>query len=504
VSDAAGILLPYQVRWVRDPAQVMIWEKSRRIGASYCDAYRAALHAADPVGGNTYYLGYNQDMTRGYIEDAATWARALHAGASEIGETVLPDGDRQIKMFELSIGAHHVRALTSSPRGIRGKGRPGDVVVIDEAAFHDELQELLKAALAVTTWGGQVRILSTHNGADNPFAALIDDVRAGRYDYSVHRTTLDDAIDDGLYRKIAAVTGAAWSEPAQADWRAALVRRYRPNEDEELFAIPRQGGGAYLPRALVEACMPPADESGPVLRYEGSAALNALPEPVRATWLSDWIEHELAPVVAGLDEHRRHVVGADIARTGDMTSIVLLELGADLRRTWRALVELRNVPYAQQRQVLHWMLARVPRFSGAAIDAGGVGAQLAEETADSFGFGRIQQIRFSQQIYREAFPRYRAGLEDRTTVLVRDDDVLDDHRAVELVRGVPMVPQGKTDRAGQRHGDSAIAGLLANMAADAPAGPLEWEPVARGAEIARGLGELRDELDPWADPRGLV
>jgi hypothetical protein len=46
--------------------------------------------------------------------------------------------------------------------------------------------------------------------------------------------------------------------------------------------------------------------------------------------------------------------------------------------------------------------------------------------------------------------------------------------------------------------------MLANMAADAPAGPLEWEPVARGAEIARGLGELRDELDPWADPRGLV
>jgi hypothetical protein len=42
----------------------------------------------------------------------------------------------------------------------------------------------------MTMWGGQIRIISTHDGADNPFAELINDVRAGRYDYSLHRVTL--------------------------------------------------------------------------------------------------------------------------------------------------------------------------------------------------------------------------------------------------------------------------------------------------------------------------
>ena len=37
--------------------------------------------------------------------------------------------------------------------------------MIDEAAFHDDLPELLKAALAFTMWGGVVRVISTHNGA---------------------------------------------------------------------------------------------------------------------------------------------------------------------------------------------------------------------------------------------------------------------------------------------------------------------------------------------------
>ena len=64
-------------------------------------------------------------------------------------------------------------------------------VVIDEAAFVDDLAELLKAAMALQMWGGSVSILSTRNGDDNPFNIMIGKVHSGEFEYSLHKTTAD-------------------------------------------------------------------------------------------------------------------------------------------------------------------------------------------------------------------------------------------------------------------------------------------------------------------------
>jgi phage FluMu gp28-like protein len=491
-----AILLPYQQRWSKDPAQVKLWEKSRRIGASYGEAADDVLHAAASTGGgNVYYISYNKDMTSTFVDDCAGWAKRFNSALGSIGESVFKrDDDRDIHVFDIEFASgHHIRTFSNNPRNLRSKGRPGDRVVIDEAAFVDDLEELLKAAMAVTMWGGEVRIMSTHNGDDNPFNTLIADIRAGKFDYSIHRVTLDDAIADGLYRRICQVTGKPWSAESEAEWRAQLVRRYRPNEDEELFCIPAMGGGSYLPRALIERCMPRAEDSAPLVRFNGNAAFNAMPPHMRAADMADWIREHLDPVLAALDGARRHVAGMDFARSGDMTSIVLLEIGADLRRTWRGLIEMHNTPFSEQKQVLHHALRRLPRFSGAALDARGNGQQLAEETVDVFGASLIQAVMPTEAFYRESFPKYKAGLEDRTTILIRHDDVLEDHRAVKIVRGVPRVPEGKTDGKGQRHGDSAIAGLLADVAASAD--PPDLNTVASAGEREPG----RLGLDP-AEP----
>ncbi|AFL75386.1 hypothetical protein [Thiocystis violascens] len=489
MSDAA-VLLPYQIRWSQDLAQVKLWEKSRRIGASYGEAADDVLHAsASTGGGDVYYISYNQDMTATYIADCAAWAKRFDAALGAIGESVFKaDNGKDIHVFNIQFASgHHIQAFSNNPRNLRSKGRPGDRVVVDEAAFVDDLDELLKAALAVTMWGGQVRILSTHNGAESPFNRLLQDVRAGRFDYALHRTTLDDALADGLYRRICQVTGQVWSPAAETAWRAQLIRRYRPNHEEELFCVPSMGGGAYLPRVLVESCMPEEADSGPLLRYAGDARFNAQPERVRAGIVADWLCTTVEPLLASLDPTRRHVAGMDFARSGDTTAIVLLEIGATLQRTWRALIELHNVPFAQQRQILHHCLTRLPRFQGAALDAGGNGAQIAEETAEAFGRTRIQCVSFTEALYRDQFPRYKAALEDRTLTLIRHDDVLEDHRAVVLVRGIPRLPAGKTDARGERHGDSAIAGLLAMLAADAD--PPDINQIQTGgARETAGLG----------------
>lgn len=471
---SAAVFLPYQRRWAEDRAQVKLWEKSRRIGASYSEAADNVLHAsAAQGGGNVGYISYNKAMTAGYINDCAKWAQAFHQGISASGERVFErDDGRAIHVFDIQFASgHSIQAFSGNPRNLRSFGRPGDLVVVDEAAFIDDLDDLLKAAMAVTVWGGSIHILSTHNGTDNPFNTLIEDTRAGRYRHSIHRTTLDDALGDGLYRRICQVTVSEWSAAGEQQWRDELVARYRPNEDEELFVIPAMGGGTYFPRAVVEAAMASADQSGPMLRFYGSAAFNLATKDARRSEMDDWIGDHLEPALGLLDRNRRHAIGMDFARKGDMTCIVVLEIADTLRRAWRAVVEMHNTPYDQQDQVLAAVERLTPRLGLEKIDATGNGGSIAEAAVDRRG-SRVHPVMFNEGVYRDRMPKYKAAIEDRTTTLIRHDDILQDHRAISLVRGVPRPPEGKTDKKGERHGDSAVAGMLADWAADEDSGPL--------------------------------
>ncbi|MFH2076626.1 MAG: hypothetical protein ABIJ57_14995 [Pseudomonadota bacterium] len=61
-------------------------------------------------------------------------------------------------------------------------------------------------------------------------------------------------------------------------------------------------------------------------------------------------------------------------------------------------------------------------------------------------------------------PRYRAAYEDKSIAIPKDGDVMDDHRAVVMTKGVANIPDSKRTkgrRGEQRHGDSAIAGAMA-------------------------------------------
>lgn len=147
---------------------------------------------------NVYYIAYNQDMTVEYIQACAMWARAFNYAASEIEEGFWEedDDDKHIKTYTIKFpdSGFRIVALSSRPSNLRG--RQG-IIVIDEAAFHEQLDELLKAALAMLIWGGKVRVISTHDGDDNPFNTLIGDIRAGRQGGSIHRITFREAVSEG-------------------------------------------------------------------------------------------------------------------------------------------------------------------------------------------------------------------------------------------------------------------------------------------------------------------
>ena len=455
---AQSVFMAYQVNWVRDQSPVKIMEKSRRIGLSYSEAADDVLYAASAEGANVYYISYNKEMTAGFIQDCATWAKAFNAAAGQIEESVIQQEDKQILSYTIRFDSGNIiQAFTSNPRNLRSKGRPGERLVIDEAAFVDDIKELLKAAMAMTMWGGQIRIISTHNGEDNPFNELINDVRAGRYDYSLHRVDFDDALRDGLYKKICHVSGQAWSPQAEASWRESMIRRYRPNEDEELFCRPAQGGGAWLTRVQVEARMVQA----PVIRFTGTKDFNNAPPAVRQALISDWIEAELKPLLR-FNTELRHALGMDFARSGDLSVIAPVEVAANLHERIPFLVELKNVPYNQQLQILYAIADALPRLSGMVIDSRGNGSYIGEAARDKYG-SMVTQLMATEGWYRDNMPGYKAAFEDGTITLPRHDGVLQDHRAIKLVRGIPRVPDGKTE--GDSHGDRALACVFAHVAA---------------------------------------
>ncbi len=472
--DPEAVLLAYQERWIGDKAKIKVIEKSRRIGLSYSEALDAVLHAASKSGANVYYISFDKDMTEGFIQDCATWAKVFNEACSEIqSESIIDNEDRQIITYKIDFDSKNkIQTLASTPRKLRSKGRPKEWLIIDESGFVDDQKDLLKAAIAMTMWGGEIHIISTHNGEENPFNELVNDIRKGKKKYSLHRVTLDEALADGLYKRMCAVIGNEWSLEAEYEWREGLIADYSPNEDEELFCIPSMGGGAYLSRVLIEKNM----HDVPMIRFNGTKSFNLAPEPVRRAEMQDWINDHVMPLVKGLDPLRRHVFGMDFARSGDMTDIAPLEIGEMLNETAPFLVEMHNVPHKQQEQVLFAIADNLPRFSGGAIDAGGNGSYIAESATDRYG-SVIEEIKFTENWYRENMPKFKAMFEDGLIKIPRHDDIMEDLRALQIVNGVARIPKGKTDQKRQRHGDSAIAYALANYAARIEYAPFEFETI---------------------------
>ena len=454
--ELGDVLLPYQKAWLGDKSPVKVVEKSRRIGLTWAQALDDVLKASTSGrdGMDVLYISFNQDMTREYIDTCAEWAKKLQIVAGKVNEDIFRDGDeREIKAFRIDFASgHKILALSNRPSNLRGKqGR----VIIDEAAFVEDLPELLKAALALLMWGGQVIIISTHDGAENPFNELIQDVRARNLPYSLHRITLDDALSAGLYRRICRVTKQDWTPEAEEAWRADLIKTYGDGADEELFCIPRQSSGAYLTTGMIEACM----ETAPVLTWTPPAGdFVDWPLTVAERYTKGWIAEQLEPLLSGLPKDRAHFCGVDFGRSGDLSVFWPATEEKDLRLVPPFVLELRNCPHRTQQQILFAVLDALPRFSGVSLDARGNGSALAEAARQQYGPGRVREVMISEGWYRETMPLLKAGIEDKTLILPKDAGILSDFRSLRVMKGVARVPEQRTkDKTGGRHGDSAVA-----------------------------------------------
>ncbi|MDQ1196526.1 hypothetical protein [Agrobacterium sp. SORGH_AS 787] len=487
---------------------LVVTDKSRRVGATWgvgADAVLTAGLARSEGGMDVLYLGYNLDMAREFIDTCGMWAKAFAPACSEVQEFMFTEqGDKgeekAIKAFRITFASgFEIVALSSKPRSLRG--RQG-YVILDEFAFHDDAEELLKAAMALLIWGGKVLVISTHNGVDNPFNQLIEDIRAGKRPGKVVRVTFDDALNYGLYQRVCLKTGKEWSPEGEAAWRAGIYKTYGAGADEELRCIPSQSSGSYLPRTLITARM---KKHIPVIRWKSPPGFVDWPADLRKSEIEDICAEKLKPLLDDLNPLWRSGFGQDFGRSGDLSVIHPFQVRPDLSLATPFVLELRDVPFESQKEIVFYIRSRLPRFFHAALDATGNGAFLAEACRQKFGASFVSEIKLSSSWYILNMPKLKAGFEDDKFELPFDDDILADYRGIAMVKGIAKVPDDARTMGADgfpRHGDAAIAGALAVFASEQDGGEIgigttgEQRESSKIAEQYTGdLGELVPRAD---------
>jgi phage FluMu gp28-like protein len=478
MKSAPAVMLPFQRAWLTDKARVKVFEKSRRIGATWATAADSVLEAASGRQ-DIWYVSYNETSAKEFVRDAATWCRWFDVPAKQLGCVMLPENDdgdpKGIRAFQIAFpSGKRITALTSSARNLRGKsGR----VIIDEAAFHDDLPSLMKASMALLMWGGEVMIMSTHNGVDNPFNELVNDCRDGKRDYSLHRVTITDALQQGLYARICRVLGQPYSQDAETKWLVALEHEYGDGVREELYCEPLRAGQSYIGRPLIESCM----EATPVVRIARDEAWALLPQASRTHELTEWADAVLKPLLADLP-CVPHAFGWDFGRYTDRSVLAPFSLAQDLTRRVPFLLELQCMPHNDQWTLLKYVADRLPRFFRGYMDAGGNGSWIAEQAFTQYGPEAILPVNLTVGWYALHMPLFREGHERGTIRYPRDADVLRDVLKIQRIDGVPRLPKEREAAqlsAGKRHGDAAIALCLGYAAlAEAEALNARWSALS--------------------------
>lgn len=517
---AEGVLMLHQREVVKLNASIIAIPKGRRTGITFAVMLRKTLVAAarkEAGGDNVYYIGDTKEKGLEAVGYVAKFARVIARAQGEVSgieEFLFEDQDpetgktRHITAYRIRFASgFQVCALSSRPANIRGlQGH----VVIDEAAFHGDVQGVLDAATALLIWGGQITVISSHNGKNNPFAQFCRDIEAGRYgdDAVVFTVTFDDAVANGLYERVCWMKGEQPTAEGKAKWYAKIRNAYGVRKAamrEELDAIPRDGSGVCLPGVWIEQAMVLPPER--ILRLAlDDDFVKRSPED-RAAWASDWIERYLAPELARLDKGERHVFSHDYARHRDFSSWGAIALGAGMRRRLPLSVEMHKVPYAQQRQITWYAIERLPRRCGGAMDATGSGEALAEETADKFGHGHVHQVKITRAWYGTWMPKLVQGFADGMIDIPADPSLAQDLRAIEEVDGIAMV--SKVRRADVkdpelfRHGDGAVMLCLGWFASLNLSASIDFTPLPA---LPRGFDNLgaADNSDEAEDYLRLV
>jgi len=388
MKNKKSFFLPYQTKWLNDKSKIKIWEKSRRIGATYVQSYEDVSDCVHKKVPAVWFSSANESAAREYIDYCKQWVELYQITATDLGEQII-DSDRDVKAYviEFSNGSK-IHALSSNPKGFRSKGGK---VVLDEFAFHNNPDELWKAARPCITWGYPLRILSTHNGQNCLFYKFLVQIEKGLLNWSHHKTPIHLAVKEGLTDKI-------FGRKTTADEQQSWLEEERKNCFDEYTW-------------LQEYCCIAIDETSAFLPYQLIASC------------------EVKDVLKPLETIKNDLyVGIDIGRKKDLTVIWCLEFFENSKYT-RLVKILEKTPFHIQYEIISNILKH-RKLRRCCIDATGLGMQLAETAQKDFGEYRVEPITFTNKIKEELAYNLRINFEQKNIIIPSEHDIREDLHSI--------------------------------------------------------------------------
>ena len=433
-----ALFLPFQARWVADDSRLKLMEKSRQIGISWSTAYKAVERTAAARAATDQWVSSRDDLqARLFLEDSKMFAEALQMAASDLGEVVI-DPERKITAYVLQFAnGRRIHSMSSNPDAQAGK-RGGRI--LDEFALHPDPRKLWSIAYPGITWGGSMELVSTHRGSHNFFNGLVREAREGGNPkrISLHRVTLQDALDQGFLFKLQRTLPA--DDERQAMDEAAYFDFVRKGAaDEESFQQ--------------EYMCQPADDDVAFLEYDLIAG-------------SEY--GELVPWQTV--EQGRLFAGVDIGRKKDLTVLWVVELLGDVLYT-RHVEALRGMSKGDQEKVLWPWFERCNRVC---IDATGLGIGWVDDAQRRFGTYKVEGVTFTTRVKEELAYPVRSAMEDRRLRIPFSGPIRADLRSVTKQTTASGNVRFTAERTADGHADHFWALALAVHAGNSPAAPIEF------------------------------
>ena len=445
--------LPYQIAWLQDKNRRKIWEKSRRIGATYVQSYEDVRDCIEIPGLPVWFSSADESAAKEYILYCQQWAKIYKKAGTilSIADEILDEkNDVRALVIRLKNGSR-IHGLASNPKAFRSKGGK---VVLDEFDWHKDQRGMYAAAKPCTTWGYDLRILSTYKSNSGLYGQFIKDAKKAKDEgrdpvFSVHTTTIFNALEDGLLDRIMGKTAT-------------------PEEREAWLAAEREGCGDEN-IWLQEYCCIPADENEAFLTWD----------------LIMPCEDDKAgkPELAG---DGPFYVGMDIGRRRDLTVIWVIEMVGDVLWT-REVVPMKGASFAAQDEELDRVFQQY-RPKRICMDQTGMGEKPVEDAQKRYGTNTVEGVPFTSASKQEIAFSLRRKFEDRQVRMPVNQDLRRAHHTVKKTVTATGNIRFDADRTDAGHADEFWAHALAIHASGSVYQPVEYKSIQKRRAAGFGKG----------------
>ena len=455
----------WQDAYIRSMARFIAIVKSRRVGWSFICSLKGLIKAMDPerIGYTKQFVSYNEEDALEKISYAKQFYESIPD--CDAKKKLITD-NKSMLCFQDKNGITQSRLISIPCRPPRGKG--GDISLDEFAIYNPKMQKLVyDAALPVISRGGTIEMGSSPLGKIGQFYDILTD--KSTYDYERYNIPWwfcrDLCVDVPTAVKVAP---SLPTEERVATFGTKIIQQILQNNDYETFRQEYEcdfidSSESYIPLDLIYANTPG--------KRDGDLDLSACEkmdddeywEYNRGIDFQTYKDLSSAILNYNPEKHGETLfLGFDVGRTHDATAIHIIGKMADGKKRDFARIELRNVDFESQENIILQAYKELPVYRGR-MDMTGIGRPVYERLHKKLG-DRLEGVVFTPEEKEIMAIDVKRGLEQHEFLLSNDKEF---HRQIHSIKRTSN--GGKyfrydAERNEKGHADSFWAWALANSA----------------------------------------